>query len=339
MSQTLGGYTIYDFLVSSSSGCVTGFELFGPDSNTVINYNANTIVTAYFGSSHTDNAGDDVLLETSFHPDNYDVRLILSDGSFSSLHHVSITDWIHNSTSFKWKVGSGCGSTPSYTDDEYILPLDFGADFGLSNTDVVDGVEIKMLSTGGAPDLAGVYIISDAPVSLNVLNFRSSTSNNDLFLKWGTSMLEKEYSLIILEGGHSPHSFNEISIFENTNNRYDFEYRIKNENKMNYYRLKLVSTNGSFTYSNVLKIDRNELITYYNKDSQEITLYNFDGVNVFFSIHLIDPTGRTISSNELYIQKQAKNSIKLNHLNVLPGIYYLIVESEGNVEIQKIAIE
>lgn len=162
-AQSLGGYTLGDHLVSvSAPECfgtkpefVTGYE----DDSLWVNLTVNDTMTGYFGTGWNDMIGDDLLLETGYHGSNYSVRLILATGAMSVTHSVAIADWTEI-VSLPWSfVTNTCSELTDVAQERYILPLDFELDFGLSASDEVVGIEIVFLATGGAPDLAGAYII------------------------------------------------------------------------------------------------------------------------------------------------------------------------------------
>lgn len=162
-AQSLGGYSLADHLVSiSAPNCfdtnpdfVTGFE----DDSLWVNLSPNDTITGYFDMGWYDMSGDDLLLETGYHGDNYSVRLILSTGAFSAPHAVAIADWTEL-VSIPWTyVTSTCSELTDVAQERFILPLDFVGDFGIAAAEEVVGVEIVFLATSGGPDLAGAYII------------------------------------------------------------------------------------------------------------------------------------------------------------------------------------
>jgi hypothetical protein len=167
-SQTLGGYTINDFLISAIHpyGCSSNYVLGLPDDSTWVNFYGGEVMTGEFGASWANAIGDELLLETSYHPDNYDVRLLLATGSFSSSHAVQEADWVQISDTTWIHLFAECYDG-TYSVERYILPLDFESDFGLNASDVVVGIEITFLETPGFPDLAGVYIVQEPPCNIN----------------------------------------------------------------------------------------------------------------------------------------------------------------------------
>lgn len=169
-SQTLGGYIIYDYLVNAEHpyGCSSDYVTGLPDDSTWVNFNGGDLLngipgdmmTGNFGFTWTDSIGNELLLETCYHPDNYKMRLILSSGLGSSVHMVNTTDWVQISDTPWVHLSTDC--VPGTQGNlRYILPLDFNQHFGLSAADTVAGIEIEFLLTTGSPDLAGAYIIKE----------------------------------------------------------------------------------------------------------------------------------------------------------------------------------
>ncbi len=154
------GYDIYDYLVTAyhPAGCNPDYVTGLPNDSTWVNMSTNTVMTGYFGMQWMDEDGDELLLETSFNPDNYNVRLILEGGLFSNAVGVNIGDWI-DLPQVHWEyIFEFCGPGNQLS-TAWLLPMDF-ASFGVTATDIVIGVEITFLTTTGLPDLAGVYIIT-----------------------------------------------------------------------------------------------------------------------------------------------------------------------------------
>ncbi|MFH1161599.1 MAG: PKD-like domain-containing protein [bacterium] len=163
-SQTLGGYAIHDYIVTTVHpyGCDPNYVTGPPEDSTWVNFNPNDTMTGTFGSHWTDAPGDELLLETSYHPGNYDVRLLLSTGQYSGSHGVRVSDWEQIADTPWVHLFTNCTSGMQSV-ERYIHPLDFNQDFGLTSSDEVTGIEIVFLATPGAPDLAGVYIIAESP--------------------------------------------------------------------------------------------------------------------------------------------------------------------------------
>lgn len=153
------GYTLYDYLVTANhpNGCSANYVTGLPEDSTWVNMLDYTVMTGNFGFTWMDHPGDDLLLETSFHRDNYSVRMILSTGGYSGTVLVTEPMWTEVAW-VNWKhIFPGCvpGQAAS---PRFLLALDF-ADFGIFPTQEVTGIEITFLPTAGAPDFAGAYIL------------------------------------------------------------------------------------------------------------------------------------------------------------------------------------
>ena len=164
VGQTIGGFAVSDYLVSAvhPNGCEANYVTGPPDDSTWVNFNDGDVTTGTFGLLWVDEPGDELLLETSYHSDNYAVRLILTSGAFSDIHFVNQPDWTQITDTPWIHLFLGC-DVGTFGLTRYILPLDFSTHFGLTQTDTVTGIEITFLQTGGAPDFAGAYIINAEP--------------------------------------------------------------------------------------------------------------------------------------------------------------------------------
>ncbi len=170
--QWIAGYPVADFLVSAThpncdQATAEPFVLGPPDDKCWVNMVDNSVMTGLFGSTWADQTGEELLLETSYHRDNYNVRLILAGGGFSSTRTVAQAEWTQITDTVWTHLFATC-DVGMFGSDRFILPLDFNADFGVTGATLVEGIEITFLQTTGAPDLAGVYIISEdcPPISL-----------------------------------------------------------------------------------------------------------------------------------------------------------------------------
>ncbi|MES1181242.1 MAG: hypothetical protein ABUL44_00450, partial [Flavobacterium sp.] len=182
-AQSLGGFPIFDYLVSAVHpfGCSAAYILGPPDDSTWVNFNDGDVMTGNFGNAWTDTTGNELLLETSYHRANYSVRMILSTGAFSSSHAVNQIDWTQITDTAWTHLFAKC-SVGSQTAQRFIIPLDFNQDFGLNSTDTVTGIEITFLFTTGLPDLAGIYIISKPPCITNHLSKDTTLCLGDTLL-------------------------------------------------------------------------------------------------------------------------------------------------------------
>jgi|TARA_B110000879_G_C11061405_1_gene466855 gliding motility-associated-like protein len=166
-AQVIGDYQVIDYLASAihPNGCNSDYVIGPPDDSTWVNFDANKKMSGTFTQHHKNYFGNELLLETSFHRDNYKVRLILSSGLFSKTYYVQLFQWIQLPKIDWYWTAPGCDSDTSHSREHLILPLDFETNFGITDFDTVIGIEIEFLKSAGASDLAGVYVVSKCPTN------------------------------------------------------------------------------------------------------------------------------------------------------------------------------
>lgn len=162
--QSIAGYNLVDCIDSVIGPCPSVEYVKGyPNDSTWVNFNPNYSVTLYFNQGWVAHLGDEIIFETSFHPDNCIIELILANNILSNQHLVDTTDWTAlPDVYWKFRYTNNCYLGGVTLSGRHYLPLDFTTDFGLSTTDHVIGAKITMLSTVGYPDVAGVYITENA---------------------------------------------------------------------------------------------------------------------------------------------------------------------------------
>lgn len=175
-AQNLGGYQIVDFLVEAyHPNCDIASHKYAvgePNDSLWVNIPDSSVITGYFGSSWLDGNGSDFIIESGYNTDDYDVRMILSDSSFSDTHNIRTKEWISLDDEAPWTyfVDYRCNPQDNYPGTRQIIPLDFDMDFGLTSTDTVIGIEIMLLkstiNSASDGDFAGVYI-TDSSVIVN----------------------------------------------------------------------------------------------------------------------------------------------------------------------------
>ncbi|MCK9612343.1 MAG: gliding motility-associated C-terminal domain-containing protein [Bacteroidales bacterium] len=158
-NQTLGGYVILDYLISAEHpyGCEPEFVTGPPDDSIWVNLNNNDTMRGLFINTWLDTIGSKLLLETGYHPSNYQVKLLLTNNLYSVPYNVDTSEWIQICDTLCHNLWADC-TEGVQEDKRFILLLDFALNFGLTNSDTVKGIEIIFKNTIGLPDLAGVYV-------------------------------------------------------------------------------------------------------------------------------------------------------------------------------------
>jgi hypothetical protein len=101
---------------------------------------------------------------------------------------------------------------------------------------------------------------------------------------------------------------------------------------LQYYRLKYVDGGGKSAYSNVLKVNRDDLtnakVVFNNKVNSMLALRLIDLPSNNLVIKIIDNSGREVKTLRVRINP-GENSFNLNTGSIPSGFYYLILSAEN----------
>jgi len=101
---------------------------------------------------------------------------------------------------------------------------------------------------------------------------------------------------------------------------------------LQYYRLKYIDANGQFMYSNVLRVNRDDVNTskviFSNHVTSTLALRIIDMDVKDLSIKIIDNSGREIKTQKVKINP-GENSFNLNTSVIPSGFYYLMLSGEN----------
>lgn len=116
----------------------------------------------------------------------------------------------------------------------------------------------------------------------------------------------------------------------NTEASYSFD---DNEMKpVQFYRLKQLDINGKYTYSSVIRVNRDDVtnvkVIFSNKITSILALRIIDLPADQLSLKVIDNSGREVRSQNVRITA-GENSVQLNTGSMPSGFYYLILSAEN----------
>lgn len=103
-------------------------------------------------------------------------------------------------------------------------------------------------------------VVFTGVLPLSLINFTASEKNGFDILEWktaneiNTKLFEVEYSL----DGINFNAIGTVAVNNNTGN-YSFKYEIASLNSNCFYRLKIIDIDGSFTYSNIISLYKNDV--------------------------------------------------------------------------------
>jgi hypothetical protein len=101
---------------------------------------------------------------------------------------------------------------------------------------------------------------------------------------------------------------------------------------LQFYRLKYVDVNGQYMYSNVLRVNRDDVsntkVIFSNHITSMLALRIIDMDANDLSIKIIDNSGREIKNQKVKINP-GENSFNLNTGSIPSGLYYLMLTGEN----------
>jgi len=112
-----------------------------------------------------------------------------------------------------------------------------------------------------------------------------------------------------------------------SNSEKDYQYVDLSPPSKSFYRLKMITTGGKASYSNIIKVDRtnaNFKVRFSNIVNDQLSLRVNDVKEDRMSIKIIDPSGRQVYQQNFKINP-GENLININSNNLSNGFYYLIL--------------
>jgi len=153
-------------------------------------------------------------------------------------------------------------------------------------------------------------------------------------LTWLTTS-EKNFSHFEIEKSIDGVNFSRVTTIRgkggnSTETAYTFD---DNEVKpVQYYRLKYVDANGQFTYSNILRVNRDDVtntkVLFSNRIATMLALRIIDMNTNDLSIKIIDNAGRVIKTQNVKINP-GENSLNINTGSIPSGFYYLMLSTDN----------
>lgn len=108
-----------------------------------------------------------------------------------------------------------------------------------------------------------------------------------------------------------------------------------------YYRIKAISTNGEWVYSNIVKLSVTDkyipIQVYPNPVSNKSVNLIFNNRAGFYTYFIVDQQGKIIGSGQLKVAKNIQKKNIILNANITTGMYQLHLINE-NVETRNIAI-
>jgi hypothetical protein len=181
---------------------------------------------------------------------------------------------------------------------------------------------------GIASAFAAVPLCSTLPVELT--SFKIISHQNNIDLGWTTAS-EINISGFNIEHSVDGKNFTPLSYMAHKGNfNTSAVYTFTHDNPsvgINYYRLKILENDGTYAYSNVISdvlyVD-NRFFIYPNPVTHELTIHMNDNRQTEANLELMDINGRVL------IKKIIRNDDKIDCEDLIPGVYILRINQNGN---------
>ncbi len=191
----------------------------------------------------------------------------------------------------------------------------------------------------------GIVNVSLITLPLTLIEFKGKKQADNILLDWTTAN-EIQVNRFEIERSANGSSFDKIGTAmaagnSNSNRAYTFT-DTKPFAAVNYYRLKMIDTDGRYTYSNVIVFmgDRSKGIIVSNiKPNPFIETINLGIVlqqAQALTVQMVDMTGRVVSTKQVQA-KAGNNDIMYNGLSQLAdGVYYIRIITADALLQQKV---
>ncbi len=184
-------------------------------------------------------------------------------------------------------------------------------------------------------------IVSGGPLPVTWLYFKGTNQGKDNLLEWATAS-EQNTKEFILERSVTGNIFNAIATIKaagNSSNTKIYPYKDANIDKLNsnvfFYRVKQIDVNGSFKYSNIVRLnydlkDVPKSIVYPNPTQGLITVTIGDRKLLGTIATVLDVNGRILQQVKITAQSQS-----FNFSSYTNGTYLIRLENKEVLRILK----
>jgi len=173
-----------------------------------------------------------------------------------------------------------------------------------------------------------------APLAIQLNYFTGSVANGNAILQW--AMGNNDARQIMLEKSTDGKSFGTLAqIAINSSNVYEYKDAMA-ASANNYYRLKMVATDGDVTYSNVVNLKTNKFgstpITIAPNPAKDAISVIYPLTAAEASLNIVDMQGRVV-----YKQIVAANTDQGDiNISALPAGIYVLRMDAGNSQVQQL---
>ena len=244
---------------------------------------------------------------------------------------------------FEMKSGSNLGGG-----DE------IAAHFGLGINTMVDTVEVSWLG-GGTDTLTNVSInqtlfIVEAvsPLPIELTEFSGKTIQDKVQLNW-TTLSETDNDFFEIQKSRDGSDFEKIGIREGKGNvQTVHHYDLIDERPFigkNYYRLKQIDIDGSFSYSHIIvvtvKPPKTDLIDIYPNPVIDNVLFTqvTSDIKTPFTVEIFDLNGKLVLQKSSSVDANNSSTLEVSTLGLSNGIYICKITHLTGTTSKKIVLQ
>jgi hypothetical protein len=195
---------------------------------------------------------------------------------------------------------------------------------GFCNTSTSDNLVLKAVPCN---------VTGPLPVKLE--KFTGKVSQNGVELMWNTSQ-EKEFSHYEVQASSNGTEFGFMAQVNGANTKTYSYLDFSPKAGTNYYRLKMVDTDGSFTYSNMIAI-KYELGQGFVNVQNPIT-----GNEILVTTNMSKPNfvifGMAGNQLNINVKQIGDNTFAIKLNNAQPGIYFLNIAADKKITTKKLML-
>ena len=262
-----------------------------------------------------------------------------AEGNLYNASKLGVTDstGFYNKTLTFGKISNGILPPPSLVKDAAFNSADYAAVLngldaqGHTRSAIYDVGAVELNGSGNilASPLDSTKVGAGTPIvplPVRLLSFTGSYSDNIVKLDWSVAN-EKDLSKYEVECSSNGYSFATIDAIL-ANGKPNYNLNIASINAKNYYRLKMISKDGSFYYSNVIEIatKKKAIISVYPNPAKEIINVNVNKIPKNTRLVLVDNCGKQLMNVTI---NEGLNTFSIKEYAV--GVYHLQLIDKQNV--------
>lgn len=195
---------------------------------------------------------------------------------------------------------------------------------------------------GQYPGYQGVvvkYLLpASGPLPVTFTDFTATLKNNTVLLQWQTAT-EQNLSSFVVERSANGNSFSPVAnVTAKGNSNTKINYAVLDQQPLegiNYYRLKILNTDGKFVYSKVVSVNMKGLFTIriFPNPAGNILFVQVNGENEKGVLQITDIGGHKL--REINVTLNGTAPIPVDISNLPKGIYNLVLFKSNKTQTQK----